>query len=79
MESIERVVDEKVDARTDGFEKIINKDIASLQNEIYKVFSTKEDIAKLDNRISESQTDIIKWLVAIWVAQMAAIVFLIIK
>ncbi len=68
VESIEKVIDERVDAKTDVFEKIVNKDIENLRQEMYKVFLIKED-----------KVDIIKWMVGMWVAQMAAIVFLIIK
>ena len=40
--------------------------------------ATKEDIGQIRKEISESKTDLIKWMVAMWIAQMAAIVFLII-
>lgn len=72
VESIERVVDEKVDARTEAFERLLNKDLDNLRTEMYKTYATKEDL-------SNAKLDIIKWMVGMWVAQMAAIVFLIIK
>ncbi|MBL7789748.1 MAG: hypothetical protein JNL75_07990 [Chitinophagales bacterium] len=72
IESIERVVDEKVDARTEAFERLLNKDLDNLRTEMYKTYATKEDL-------SNAKLDIIKWMVGMWVAQMAAIVFLIIK
>ena len=42
------------------------------------MLETKEDIGQIRKEISESKTDLIKWMVAMWIAQMAAIVFLII-
>ncbi len=50
VESIERVVDEKVDARTEAFERLLNKDLDNLRTEMYKTYATKEDLsnAKLD-------------------------------
>jgi hypothetical protein len=72
VESIERVVDEKVDARTEAFERLLNKDLDNLRTEMYKTYATKEDL-------SNAKLDIIKWMVGMWVAQMAAIIFLIIK
>lgn len=43
------------------------------------ILATKEDLGQLRKEIAESKTDIIKWMVAMWIAQMAAIVFLIIR
>ena len=43
------------------------------------VLATKEDIGQLRKEISESKIDIIKWMVAMWIAQMAAIIFLMIR
>ncbi len=54
--------------KTNSFEKILNKYMENLRQEMYKVFLTKED-----------KVDIIKWMVGMWVAQMAAIVFIIIR
>ncbi len=72
VESIERVVDEKVDAQAGAFERLLNKDLDNLRTEMYKTYATKEDL-------SNAKLDITKWMVGMWVAQMAAIVFLIIK
>ena len=72
VESIERVVDEKVDVRAEAFERLLNKDLDNLRTEMYKTYATKEDL-------SNAKLDIIKWMVGMWVAQMAAIIFLIIK
>ncbi|MCE2963532.1 MAG: hypothetical protein ACK5UE_04120 [Chitinophagales bacterium] len=44
----------------------------TLRTEMYKTYATKEDL-------SNAKLDIINWMVGMWVAQMAAIVFLIIK
>jgi hypothetical protein len=46
--------------------------VHNLRTEMYKTYATKEDL-------SNAKLDIIKWMVGMWVAQMAAIVFLIIK
>ena len=72
VESIERVVDEKVDAQAGAFERLLNKDLDNLRTEMYKTYATKEDL-------SNAKLDITKWMVGMWVAQMAAIIFLIIK
>ena len=42
------------------------------------ILATKEDIGHIRKKISESKNDLIKWMVAMWIAQMAAIAFLII-
>ncbi len=44
-----------------------------------EILATKEDLVAVRKEISESKYDLIKWMVGMWVAQMAAIVFLIIK
>ena len=44
-----------------------------------EVFLTKQDKVELVEKIESSKTDIIKWLVAMWIAQMAAIIFIIVK
>jgi hypothetical protein len=72
VQSIEKVIDEKVEDKTILFEKIVTKDIENLRQEMYKTFATKQDL-------SDAKVDIIKWIVAMWIAQMAAIVFLIIR
>jgi len=43
------------------------------------LFLTKQDKVELVEKIESSKTDIIKWMVAMWIAQMAAIVFIIIR
>ena len=72
VQSIEKVIDEKVEEKTIVFEKIVTKYIENLRQEMYKTFSTKQDL-------SEAKVDIIKWMVAMWIAQMAAIIFMILK
>jgi hypothetical protein len=42
-------------------------------------FDTKKDTLTTKQDLAESKLDIIKWMVAMWVAQMAAIVFIIVK
>ncbi len=44
-----------------------------------EVFLTKQDKVELVEKIESSKNDIIKWLVAMWIAQMAAIIFTIVK
>jgi len=68
VESIEKVIDERVESKTDVFERIVNKDIDNLRQEMYKVFLVKED-----------KVDLIKWMIGFWIAQMAAIVGLYIR
>lgn len=79
VKEIEIAVNEKVEVKSEIFEKIVTKDIdvlrnetrlefANLKQEMYKVFLTKED-----------KVDILKWVVAMWIAQMAAIIFIIIR
>ena len=43
------------------------------------LFLTNQDKVELVEKIESSKTDIIKWMVAMWIAQMAAIVFIIIR
>jgi hypothetical protein len=37
------------------------------------IISTKEDIAKVDTKISETKSEIIKWMFIFWVGQLIAI------
>ena len=39
-----------------------------LENKI-QIFATKEDCAKLDNKISEAKAEIIKWMFIFWASQ----------
>jgi hypothetical protein len=41
-------------------EEYISKDIRSLRDELYKTFSTKEDVAN-------AKIDLIKWMFGFWV------------
>ena len=62
VKEIERIETSKDDKVEKEFER--KKDI----------LSTKEDIAKLELKMSETKVDIIKWIVVLWIAQTAAIV-----
>ncbi len=35
-------------------------------------FATKEDVARLDMKISETKSELIKWMFLFWVAQIAS-------
>lgn len=37
-----------------------------------QLFATKEDVAKLDAKISESKSEIIKWMFIFWIGQVLA-------
>jgi hypothetical protein len=39
-----------------------------------QTLATKEDMARLDIKITETKVDHIKWIVGFWIAQMAAII-----
>ncbi|MEO6832843.1 MAG: hypothetical protein ABI378_10145 [Chitinophagaceae bacterium] len=43
------------------------------------ILATKDDLVGIRKEIADSKLDLIKWMVGMWVAQMAAIVFLIIR
>ena len=43
------------------------------------ILATKDDLVAIRKEISESKLDLIKWMVGMWIAQMAAIVFLIVR
>ena len=59
VQSIEKVIDEKVETKTIVFEKIVTKDIENLRQEMYKVFLTKVD-----------KIDLIKWMIALVLSAM---------
>lgn len=42
-------------------------------------FDNKKEILATKQDLSETKVDLIKWMVGMWIAQMAAIVFLIIR
>ncbi len=48
----------------EAFVQIIDNKVESGLNERTSVFATKEDIAKLETKISESKVDMIKWTIA---------------
>lgn len=52
----------------EAFIQILENKVETKLNEKTAVFATKEDIAKLDAKISESKVDIIKWMVATAIA-----------
>jgi biotin operon repressor len=54
VEAIEAVVDEKVGSKTEVFEKIVTKDIDSLRQEMYKVFSTKQDASEIKAELTKT-------------------------
>ena len=56
------------ESEAEAFIQILENKVDSRINEKTSVFATKEDIAKLDAKISESKVDIIKWMVATAIA-----------
>jgi hypothetical protein len=38
------------------------------------IFATKEDTARLETKIAEAKTEMIKWMFIFWVGQLAAMV-----
>ncbi len=54
VEAIEAVVDEKISTKTELFEKIVTKDVDSLRQEMYKVFSTKQDLYEVKSDLTKS-------------------------
>jgi hypothetical protein len=83
VQSIEKVIDEKVEDKTIVFEKIVTKDIDVLRNEtktqfsvlkeeIYKAFATKDDLYSV-------KVDLIKWVFAFFVTLALMILGLYIK
>lgn len=52
----------------EAFIQILENKVDTRLNEKTTVFATKEDIAKLDTKISEAKVDIIKWMVATAIA-----------
>lgn len=56
------------EAEAEAFIQILDNKVASRLNEKTTVFATKEDIAKLDTKVSEAKVDIIKWMVATAIA-----------
>ena len=61
----------------EAFIQILDNRVDTRLNEKTTVFATKEDIAKLDTKISESKVDIIKWMVATAIAVVGLTVALI--
>lgn len=59
---------------TNFIDNKINQSMESLKN----IFATKEDIAKLetklDGKIKETKSEMIKWMFAFWVGQMIGII-----
>ena len=57
----EKVVEGKVGDQINLFGKTLPKDIGNLREELYKVFTTKEDFAKLEVKLSKTKVDLKKW------------------
>ena len=47
------------------------RNIFATKEDIYLV---KEDIAKLETKISDKHNDLLKWMIVIWITQLGAIV-----
>lgn len=60
-------MDGKVGSKTEVFAKIVTKDIDSLRQEMYKVFSTKQDVA-------EAKAELTKTIYVVVLVQFLAIV-----
>jgi len=61
----------------EAFIQILETKVETKLLEKTSVFATKEDIAKLDAKISEAKVDIIKWMVATAIAVVSLTVALI--
>ena len=78
VEAIEAVVDDKVGEKIVGFERSLNKDIEALRQEMRATFATKEEVAKLDVKISEAKAEILRWMIVLFMPfYVGMIVFLI--
>ena len=58
----------------EAFIQILETKVESKLLEKKSVFATKEDVAKLETKISEAKVDIIKWMVATAIAIVGLIV-----
>jgi hypothetical protein len=58
----------------EAFIQILETKVESKLLEKTSVFATKEDVAKLETKISEAKVDIIKWMVATAIAIVGLIV-----
>ncbi len=63
----------------EAFVEILENKVNAKFDAAKQTLATKEDIAKLEAKISESKVDMIKWMVGFWLAQMAAIIALYFK
>lgn len=53
--------------------------VGKIEETIDAKFADKTAVLATKQDLSENKVDIIKWMVAMWIAQMAAIVFIIIR
>ncbi len=60
----------------EAFIQILENKVETKLHKKTSVFATKEDIAKLDTKISEAKVDIIKWMVATAIAVVGSTVAL---
>ena len=69
VEILETKVDRKFEEKT----QVYKDDIRALSEHIDKVFATKEDLAKLQTHIESRFNDQLKWMIVMWISQLAAI------
>ncbi len=57
-----------------AFVTILDTKVDKKFEEAKGILATKEDIARLDIKISETKTEIIKWMFIFWVGQLATFI-----
>ena len=79
VEAFEAVIDEKVEQKTTGFERSFNKDIESLRQEMRMTFATKDEVTKLDVKLSETKAEILRWMIVLFMPFYVGMIAFLIK
>ena len=61
----------------DAFVEILEAKVEKKFEEKKDIFSTKQDLAMLQNHIEGKINDLLKWMIVMWITQLGAIVTII--
>ncbi len=60
---------EIIEEKGQVYQSLQNKDLEIIRNDLHTLFATKEDIAKVEVKLSESKSEMIKWMFIFWIGQ----------
>jgi hypothetical protein len=71
---VEAKVDSRLEEKKSDFILERDKDKLLTKADALMIFATKEDLAKVEAKIAESKSEIIKWMFIFWVGQLVSFI-----